>query len=90
MICDTSDIYFPIKTLKEVLPKEVFAFSPTGRPYLRISLTSDFSKFLILSLDHDDCHYPKEEEMDKQVYMLQASVKVTMFKKEKNGSYEKN
>ena len=83
MICNTRDIYFPIKTLKDVLPREVFAFHPTGSPYLRIALASDFSKMLLLSLDHDDCHYPKEEEMDKQVYMLKATVKVTMLERKK-------
>ena len=83
MRCDTSDIYFPIKTLKEVLPREVFAFSPTGRPHVRVALRSDFSKMLLLSLDHDTVFYPTEAEMDKPVYMLQATVKITMLERKK-------
>lgn len=83
MIVSMREIYFPIKRLKDVLPREVFSFHPTGRPYVRVSMVSDFTKFMLLSLDHDDCHYPKEEEMDKQVYMLKATVKITMCERKK-------
>lgn len=86
MNCDTSEIYFPIRKLKEVMPREVFAFSPTGRPFTRVGINSDFTKFMIMALDHNDCHYPGEEEMGKEVYMLQATVKITMIEGPKRGT----
>ncbi len=79
MNCDTSEIYFPIRRLRGVMPREVFAFSPTGRPHTRVCINSDFTKFMIMALDHNDCYYPKEEDMEKEVYMLQAVVKITML-----------
>ena len=81
MICDNSDINFPRKKLKEVLPTEVFAFSPTGRPLTRVGLNSDYSTFMVMNIDHNDCYYPKEEVLEKDVYMLQAVVNITMLEK---------
>ena len=79
MITDTSEVYFPIKRLKDVLPREVFAFSPTGQPYTMIGSNSDFSKFMLMQINFNDCYYPKEEDMEKQVYMLKTVVKITML-----------
>jgi len=83
MLTDMSEIYFPIKRLRDVLPREVFAFSPTGRPITRVALNSDFSTFMLMNIDMNDCYYPREEDMDTQVYMLQAIVKLTQLPKPK-------
>ena len=84
MICNNSDIYFPRKKLKEVLPTEVFAFSPTGSSLVRVGLNSDYSVFMLMDLDHNNCYYPKEADMEKDVYMLQAVVHIAMLEKKPN------
>lgn len=83
MICDTSEVYFPLKYLKDVLPREVFAWSPNGSPITRVCMNSDWNKFIIMHIGMHECYEPKEEDMDKQVYMLQATVKITMLERKK-------
>ena len=83
MICDTSEVYFPLKYLKDVLPRDVFSWSPNGRPETRVCMSSDWSKFIIMDIDSQECYEPKEEDMDKQVYMLKAIVKITMLERKK-------
>ena len=86
MICDRSETYFPLKYMKDVLPQEIFSFSPNGPCFTRIALNSQWSPFMLMSISDNDCFYPKEEEMEKQVYMLKAIVKISMLDREKKGS----
>ena len=83
MNCDTSEIYLPLKYLKDVLPREVFAWAPNGRTMTRVCVNSDWSKFIIMDMDSHECFEPKEGDMDKQVYMFKATVKISMLERKK-------
>ena len=82
MICNTSAINFPWKYLKDVLPRDVFAWSPTGSPMTRVCMNSDWSKFIIMDMNMQECWEPKEEYMEKRVYMFKAIVNISMLDRE--------
>ena len=86
MICDMSEVHMPLKYLRDVQPTEVFSWSPNGRAFTRVCMNSDWSKFIVMGLDMHECFEPKEEDMEKQVYMLKAVIKITRYEKEKKGS----
>ena len=85
MLCDTSNVYCARKKLKDVRPGETFVFSLNGHPHVRIGLNSDFTKFMLMMIYHNDCYYPKEEEMEKDVYMVKAMVKISILENKKEG-----
>lgn len=84
MLCDTSDISFYRKKLKDVKPGEVFIFSLDGHPHVRVGMNSDFIKFMLMMIYSDNCYYPKEEDMERDVYMVEAIVKLSIMEKKES------
>lgn len=84
MKCDTSTINLPTKQLKHVMVGEVFSMSsPTALPYVRIIPNTGEQGFTVLSLGTNEFYTPQEEDMDKQVTMLDATVIIKMIEREK-------
>lgn len=84
MKCDTTAINFPNKKLKDVIVGDVFAFyCPSGAPCSRITTDTDRNTFWVLQLYHNVFYEPRPEDMEEDVFMLDAVVSISMLPRKK-------